>query len=96
MITIPGLVQAEVPPQGELGKAKVHPDVLRDLEKVLSDFSYHPQQLCFTKLCSMVNPGLAAIGVLPLDELIAGFPGVLGQIEKNCLYHVDQHEKLNG
>ena len=44
----------------------------------------------------MVNPGLAVIGVLPLDEFIAGFPGVLGQIEKNCLYHIDQHEKLEG
>ena len=44
----------------------------------------------------MVNPGLAAIGVLPLDELIAGFSGVLGQIEKIDLYHVDQHEKLKG
>ena len=75
-------VQAEVLPQGELGKAGVHPDVLGDLEKVLSNFSYHPQQLCFTKLCSMVNPGLAAIGVLPLDELIAGFSSVQGQIEK--------------
>ena len=42
---IPGLVQAEVLPQGELGKAGVHPDVLRDPEKVLSVFSYHPQQL---------------------------------------------------
>ena len=73
-MTIPGLEQAEVPPQGELGMAGVHPDGLRDLEKVLSDFSYHPQQLCFSKLCSMVNPGLDAVGVLPLDELIAGFP----------------------
>ena len=65
---MPGLVQAEVPPQGELGKAGVHPDVLGDLEKVLSDFSYHPQQLCFSKLCSIINPGLAAIGVLPLTH----------------------------
>ena len=96
MITIPGLVQAEVPPQGELGKAGVHPDVLLDPEKVLSDFSYHPQQLCFRKLCSMVNPGLDAIGVLPLDELIARFTGVLGQLEKIDLYHVDQRQKLKG
>ena len=44
----------------------------------------------------MVNPGLAAIGVLPLAELIAGFSGVLGQIEKIDLYHVDQHENLKG
>ena len=95
-MTISGLEQAEVPPLGELGMAGVLPDDLRDPEKVFSDFSYRPQQLCFTKLCSMVNPGLAAIGVLPLDELIAGFSGVLGQIEKNCLCHVDQHEKLKG
>ena len=93
---MPGLVQAEVPPQGELGKAGVHPDVPRDLEKVLSDFSYHPQQLCFTKLCSMVNPGLAAIGVLPLDEVIAGFGSDLAQIGKIHAYHLDQHEKLKG
>ena len=44
----------------------------------------------------MVNPGLAAIRVLPLDELITGFSGVLGQIEKIGLYHVDHHEKLKG
>ena len=87
---------AEVPPKGELGKAGVHPDVLRDPEKVLSVFSYHPQQLWFTKLCSTVNPGLDAFGVLPLDELIAGFSIVLGQVEKIHLYHVDQHEKLKG
>ena len=42
----------------------------------------------------MVNPGLAAIAVLPLDELIARFTGVLGQIEKIDLYHVDQRQKL--
>ena len=95
-MTIPGPVQAEVPPQGELGQAGVHPDVLWDPEKVFSDFSYHPQQFCFRKLCSMVNPGLDAIGVLPLDELIAGFAGVLGQIEKIDLYQVDQHKKLKG
>ena len=65
-------------------------------KKVLVDFSYRPQQLYLTKLWSIINPGLDAIGVLPLDELIAGFSGVLGQIEKNCLYHVDQHEKLEG
>ena len=47
VMTIPGLEQAEVPPQGELGMAEVHPDGLRDLEKVLSDFSYHSQQLLF-------------------------------------------------
>ena len=34
VMTIPGLEQAEVPPQGELGMAVVHPDGLRDLEKV--------------------------------------------------------------
>ena len=44
----------------------------------------------------MVNPGLAAIGVLPLDEIIAGFSGVLGQVEKIDLYHVDQCQKLKG
>ena len=44
----------------------------------------------------MVNPGLAAIGVLPLDELIARFTGVLGQVEKIDLYHVDQRQKLKG
>ena len=95
-MTIPGLEQAEVPPLGELGMAGVLPDGLRDPEKGFSDFSYRTQQLCLTKLCSIINPGLDAIGVLPLDELIAGFPSVLGQIEKNCLYHVDQHEKLEG
>ena len=57
-----------VRPQGELGMTVVHPDVLRDPKKVLSDFSYHPKQLCFSKLCSIVNPGLAAIGVLPLTR----------------------------
>ena len=49
VMTIPGLEQAEVPPHGELGIAGVHPDGLRDLEKVLSDFSYHSQQLLFSK-----------------------------------------------
>ena len=44
----------------------------------------------------MVNPSLDAVGVFPLDELIAGFSGVLGQIEKIDLNHVDQHEKLKG
>ena len=68
VMTIPGLVEAEIPPQGELDTAGVHPDVLRDPKKVLSDFSYHPKQLCFSKLCSIVNPGLAAIGVLPLTR----------------------------
>ena len=96
VMTIPGLEQAEVPPLGELGMAGVLPDGLRDPEKGFSDFLYRPQQLCLTKLCSIINPGLDAIGVLPLDELNDGFSGVLGQIEKNCLYHVDQHEKLKG
>ena len=96
VMTIPGLEQAEVPPLGELGMAGVLPDGLRDPEKGLSDFSYCPQQLCLTKLCSIINPGLDAIGVLPLDELFARFTGVLGQIEKIDLYHVDQREKLKG
>ena len=95
-MSIPGLEQAEVPPLGELGMAGVLPDGLRDPEKGFSDFSYSPQQLCLTKLCSIINPGLDAIGVLPLDELIAGFSGVLGQIEKIDLYHVDQRQKLKG
>ena len=73
-MTIPGLEQAYFPPLGELGMAGVHPDGLRDPEKVFDYSSYRPQQLCFTKLCSIINPGLDAIGVLPLDELIAGFP----------------------
>ena len=34
VMTIPGLEQAEVLPQGELGIAGVHPDGLRYLEKV--------------------------------------------------------------
>ena len=95
-MTIPGLEQAEVPPLGELGMAGVLPDGLRDPEKSFSDFSYRPQQLCLTKLCSIINPGLDAIGVLPLDGLIAGFTGVLGQVEKIDLHHVDQRKKLKG
>ena len=67
-MTISGLEQAEVPPLGEFGMAGVLPDGLRDPEKGFSDFSYHPKQLCFSKLCSIVNPGLAAIGVLPLTR----------------------------
>ena len=49
VMTIPGLEQAEIPPQGELGMAGVYPDGLRDPEKVLCDFSYHSQQLLFSK-----------------------------------------------
>ena len=40
-MTIPGLVQAEVSPQGELGMAGVNPDVLRAPKKVLSDLVHH-------------------------------------------------------
>ena len=43
----------------------------------------------------MVNPGLAAIGVLPLDELIAGFPGVLGLKETSkTSFNNDQQGKI--
>ena len=52
-MTTSGLVQTKVPPQGELGKAGAHSDILGDPEKVLSDFSLNGL-LSFSLVCLFV------------------------------------------
>ena len=55
-----------------------------------------PNNISSKKYAVKSVPGLADVGVLPLDEVIAGFGSNLGQIEKIHAYHLDQHEKLKG
>ena len=55
-----------------------------------------PNNISSMKYALKSVPGHADVGVLPLDEVIAGFGSNLAQIEKIHAYHLDQHEKLKG
>ena len=55
-----------------------------------------PNNVSSMKYAIKSVPGLADVGVLPLDEVIAGFGSDLCQIQKIYAYHLDQHKKLKG
>ena len=54
-----------------------------------------PNNSCSMKYALKSVPGLADVGVPHGDEDCPGIPAP-GSGSKNCAYHVDQHEKLNG
>ena len=75
---------------------ELHPDV-RGVQKKnkMTNFTM-PNNISSKKYAVKSVPGLADVGVLPLDEVIAGFGSDLAQIEKIHAYHLDQHKKLKG
>ena len=74
---------------------ELHPNVQRVQKNQMTNFTM-PNNISSKKYAVKSVPGLADVGVLPLDEVIAGFGSDQAQIEKIHAYHLDQHEKLKG